>query len=139
MIWILKVKLLWGAYAEEAWEGSIEIDSLSTLEDLHFALQNSLNFDNDHLYEFYVSKTENSRDQIRYDDENGLVYSVTLEGLYPLEKNKKLFYLFDYGDNWLFKIIKSRKKAQEPMKGIKYPRLVEEVGIKPEQYPSWDE
>ncbi len=31
--------------------------------------------------------------------------------------------------------IKSRKKAQEPMQGIKYPRLVEEVGIKPEQYP----
>jgi hypothetical protein len=139
MIWILKVELLFGAYAEEVWEGTIEIDSLSTLEDLHFALQDILNFDNDHMYEFYVSRTERSRDPIRYDDENELVYSVTLEDLYPLEKNKKLFYLFDYGDNWLFKITKSRKKAQEPVQGIKYPRLVEEVGIKPEQYPSWEE
>jgi len=25
------------------------------------------------------------------------------------------------------------------VQGIKYPRLVEEVGIKPEQYPSWEE
>ena len=91
------------------------------------------------MYEFYVSRTENSRDRIRYDDENGLVYSVTLENLYPLEKSRKLFYLFDYGDHWLFKITKSRKKAQKPVKGIKYPRLVEEVGIKPEQYPSWEE
>jgi hypothetical protein len=31
MIWILKVELLFGAYAEEVWEGTIEIDSLSTL------------------------------------------------------------------------------------------------------------
>jgi len=139
MIWILKVELLFGAYIEELWEGTIEIDSLSTLEDLHFALQDVLNFDNDHMYEFYVSRTEKSHNRIRYDDENGLVYSVTLENLYPLEKNKKLFYLFDYGDNWLFKIAKSRKKAQEPMQDIKYPRLVEEVGIKPEQYPSWEE
>lgn len=139
MIWILKVELLFGAYAEEVWEGSIEIDSLSTLEDLHFALQDTLNFDNDHMYEFYVSRTENSHNRIRYDDENGLVYSVTLENLYPLEKNRKLFYLFDYGDHWLFKITKSRKKAQEPVKGKKYPRLVEEAGIKPEQYPSWEE
>jgi hypothetical protein len=79
MIWILKVELLFGAYAEEVWEGTIEIDSLSTLEDLHFALQDILNFDNDHMYEFYVSRTERSRDPIRYDDENELVYSVTLE------------------------------------------------------------
>ena len=139
MILILKVELLFGAYAEEVWEGTIEIDSLSTLEDLHFALQDMLDFDNDHMYEFYVSRTERSRDRIRYDDENELVYSVTLEDLYPLEKNKKLFYLFDYGDNWLFKITKSRKKAQKSVPGIKYPRLVEEVGIKPEQYPSWEE
>ncbi|MDL2124222.1 MAG: plasmid pRiA4b ORF-3 family protein, partial [Deltaproteobacteria bacterium] len=109
MIWILKVELLFGAYAEEEWEGTIEIESSSTLEDLHFALQDILNFDNDHMYEFYVSRTERSRDRIRYDDENGLVYDLTLEKLYPLGKNRKLFYLFDYGDHWLFKVTKSRK------------------------------
>ena len=139
MIWILKIELLFGAYAEEEWEGTIEIESSSTLEDLHFALQDILNFDNDHMYEFYVSRTERSRDRIRYDDENGLVYDLTLEKLYPLGKNRKLFYLFDYGDHWLFKATKSRKKAQDPIQGIEYPRLIEEVGIKPEQYPSWEE
>ena len=139
MIWILKAELLFGAYAEEAWEGTIEIDSSSTLENLHFALQDILDFDNDHMYEFYVSRTETSHKRIRYDDENERVYNVTLENLYPLEKNKKLFYFFDYGDSWIFKITKSRKKDQEPVQGIEYPRLVEEVGLKPEQYPSWEE
>ncbi|MCD4786852.1 MAG: hypothetical protein K8R09_01375, partial [Desulfobacterales bacterium] len=51
----------------------------------------------------------------------------------------KRLYLFDYGDHWLFKVTKSRKKAQDPIQGIEYPRLIEEVGIKPEQYPSWEE
>ena len=65
----MKVALLFGAYAEEEWEGTIEIESSSTLEDLHFALHDILNFDNDHMYEFYVSRTERSRDRISYDDE----------------------------------------------------------------------
>ena len=139
MIWILKAELLFGAYAEEAWEGTIEIESSSTLEDLHLALQDILNFDNDHMYEFYVSRAERSHKRLRYDDENGLLYNITLEELYPLEKNNKLFYLFDYGDSWTFRITKSRKKAQEPVQGIEYPRLIEEVGVKPEQYPLWEE
>ncbi len=136
MIWILNVELIFGAYAKDAWKGAIEIDSSSTLEDLHFALQKSLNFDNDHMYLFYVSKTERSNNRILYDDENGLIYEKTLEDLYPLGKKNKLFYLFDYGDNWLFKITKSIKKPQRPLQGIEYPRLIEEIGVKPEQYPS---
>ena len=55
MIWILKAELLFGAYAEEAWEGTIEIESSSTLDDLHFALLDSLNFDNDHMYRTFRS------------------------------------------------------------------------------------
>ena len=40
--------------AEEGWEATIEIESSSTLEDLHFAIQSAVGFDNDHLYEFYI-------------------------------------------------------------------------------------
>jgi hypothetical protein len=139
MIWILKIELLFGLYAKEECIRVIEIDASSTLEDLHFAIQEAVDFDNDHLYEFYISRTERSRDRIRFDDENGGIYDVTLESLYPLGKGKKLFYLFDYGDNWVFQITKSRNKPTEPMKGIEYPRVVERVGKNPEQYPLYDE
>lgn len=139
MIWAFKIKLLFGAYAEGDWEAIVEIDSTSTLEDLHLAIQDAVGFDNDHLYEFYISKTEMSRDRIRFDDENGKIYSTTIESLYPLEKGKKLYYLFDYGDNWLFRITRTRKSPQKPEQGIKYPIIVDEKGSKPEQYPAWEE
>jgi hypothetical protein len=59
--------------------------------------------------------------------------------LYPLDKGNGLFYLFDYGDQWIFKITKTRKKAFEPNNNTKYPRLVEEKGSKPIQYPGIEE
>lgn len=139
MIWIIETELLFGLYAEDGWQVSIEIDSATTLEDLHYIIQEAVEFDNDHMYEFYISRTERSRDRVRFDDENGQIYNSTLESLYPLEKGKKLYYMFDYGDSWLFKITKSRKNPQEPIKGINYPRVVNEVGKKPEQYPEWED
>lgn len=139
MIWLLKIELLFGAYAEDGWEGEIEIESTATLEDLHFAIIEAVNFDNDHLYEFYVSRTERSRDRIRFDVENGEIFTRTLESLYPLEKGRKLFYMFDYGDHWLFKVTKSRKKQSEEKPDTEYPRLLKTVGKAPEQYPIWEE
>ena len=59
---------------------------------------------NDHLYGFYIARTERSRNRIGFDDDNGGIYDVTLEPLYPLDKGKTIFYLFDYGDKWIFTI-----------------------------------
>jgi len=135
MVWTLEIKV----YAREDWKAVIEIDSKSTLEELHFIIQDAVEFDNDHMYEFYISRTERSQNRVSYDDENEGIYETTLDDLFPLEKGNKLFYLFDYGDSWLFKILKSRKKPHEPENGKIYPKIVKEVGIKPEQYPDWDE
>ena len=138
MILALKIKLLFGAYAEDDWEGTVEINSSATLENLHFAIQDALDFDNDHLYEFYIARTPRSRERIRFDDEGGEIYSKTIESLYPLADKQCLFYLFDYGDSWLFKITKNRKSL-ETDPHVTYPRLVHETGGKPEQYPDWEE
>ena len=139
MIWLLKVELLFGAYAEHDWEGEIEIESTATLEDLHFAINDAVDFDYDHLYEFYISRTERSRDRQRFNEENEEVYIKTLESLYPLEKGRKLFYMFDYGDSWLFKISRSRKRPYDAQPNIEYPRLLKVVGKTPVQYPTWEE
>jgi len=138
VIWTLEIKLF--QYDNENnWKVSVEIDSMSTLEDVHYLIQYAVDFDNDHLYEFYVSRTERSQDRIRFDDENEKIYDTTLESLYPLEKGKKLYYMFDYGDSWLFVVSKSRKKPQEVQNGIEYPRIINEEGNKPEQYPEWED
>jgi hypothetical protein len=50
----------------------------------------------------------------------------------------KIYYLFDFGDSWLFQIKKSRKKLQNE-NGVKYPRVVKSAGVNPEQYPEYEE
>ena len=139
MIWVLRVELYSGAYAEEPWEGNFEIEATATLKDLHFAINRAIDFDDDHMYEFYISRTERSRDRIAFNDENEEIYTRTLESLYPLKMGMKLFYLFDYGDSWLFRITKSRKKPCEPIEGVSYPKLLKSIGTIPEQYPDFDD
>jgi hypothetical protein len=138
MIWILKVELKFGPYADNPWEGHFEIESTDDLENLQFAINEAIEFDHDHMYEFYISKKINSRNRTVFDTENEEVYRKTIESIFPLEKGMKLFYLFDYGDNWLFQITKSRKKPYAPKEGVKYPRLLKSIGIIPEQYPNFD-
>jgi hypothetical protein len=104
MIWTIKV-VLWSGFCDDiSWEAKIEIDSSSSLDDLHLAIQKYVEFDNDHLYEFYTSRNERSKNRMRYSDENGSVFNTTLDMLYPLKKGDSLYYLFDYGDSWIFKI-----------------------------------
>ncbi len=138
MIQTFKVTLMFGLYAKDDWEGIFEIDSSSTLDDVHHAIQQALDFDNDHMYEFYTAKTERSRPQVSFDDDNERLYTTTLASLFPLPKDRRLFYLFDYGDSWLFKILKLRKSEQPPIAGIQYPRLIQENGERPVQYPAWE-
>ena len=66
------------------------------------------------------------------------LFTPTLESLYPLPKDRKLFYLFDYGDDWIFQIARTRNKPFEAEPGVDYPRLISESGEKPPQYPEPD-
>ena len=139
MILNIQIDLVFGMYAKEDWTGIIEIESSSTLEDLHYAIQKAVCFDNDHLYEFYISRTAHSRDKQRFDDENEKIFTTVLDDIFPLPKKRKLFYMFDYGDSWLFQIKRNRNKPHEPIEGNEYPRLVKEIGEVPEQYPNYED
>ncbi|OYP34337.1 MULTISPECIES: IS1096 element passenger TnpR family protein [Rhodopirellula] len=133
MIVTLKIKL--GTY----WSCDIELEDSSTLEDVHFAIQRAVDFDNDHLYEFFVSRTERSRDRTVYDDENGKLFDTVIRDIFPLDRDRRLFYLFDYGDSWIFCVSRTRKSPHEAIDGIKYPRVVKETGERPIQYDFEDE
>lgn len=70
-------------------------------------------------------------------DEAGDVRTTQLSTL-DLKKGKKFLYLFDYGDEWRFTVkVDAINKNIDPEQ--EYPRLVEEVGKAPQQYPNWDE
>jgi len=70
--------------------------------------------------------------------DGGPLWDITLDKVFPLPKHKKLYYWFDFGDDWTFEI---RKKGKDgcPASGANYPRVVHEDGPKPEQYPRFEE
>ncbi len=68
--------------------------------------------------------------------EPGNVRETTLEEL-DLEEGQVFMYLFDYGDEWRFKVRVHAIDLNAPEEGD-YPRIVESVGEAPEQYPDWE-
>lgn len=69
--------------------------------------------------------------------EPGDVQVTTLESL-DLKAGKQFLYLFDYGDEWRFKVRVHAVNANADPE-MEYPRLVESVGEAPPQYPNWED
>jgi len=136
MITTLKITLLRGRFCEGEWSVNIELDGSATLDDLHYAIQKAVHFDNDHQYCFYLSRTDRSRNREYFNNENELIFTQTIKDLFPLPSKQSLFYFFDWGDDWVFKVSSSRKRPHDPVEGLAYPRVESESGIKPVQYLS---
>jgi len=112
------------------WSRTIEVREDFSLRELHKYIQDTVEFDDDHLYEFFLGR--NPRNRSRAASKN-----LKLNQIYPSD-GLKLYYLFDFGDSWLFEIRKSRKKKTEDKKQ-KYPVVIESIGTNPEQYPEYEE
>ncbi|MBB3063699.1 IS1096 element passenger TnpR family protein [Microbulbifer rhizosphaerae] len=137
-IYTLTIELESGMYAEHPWKRVIETRESMDLYDLHLYIQEIINFDNDHLFEFFVGRNWGNRKVVfRDEDEFGFEevrsLDTALNELYPLN-GMKLFYHFDFGDSWMFTIKKARKK-KNLVKEVQYPRVIESEGENPEQYP----
>lgn len=139
MIETLKIKLLDGMHAHNEWECALEIPIDHSLDELHQAILGAVGFDNDHMYEFCIASSYYSRNAQRISCDDDKVTKETIETIFSKAKGKKLFYMFDYGDSWLFQVNKSRKKCFSEKPDTFYPRVVHESGVKPEQYPEWGE
>ena len=139
MIYTIKIKLISGLCASDDWECNIEIPSNLNLADFHLVLQDLLAFDDDHMYAFYIANSERGIPIDRFECDNEKIEEISVSDFVISSKGKKAFYFFDYGDSWLFRISNSRKKPFQPIAGIEYPRVISEIGVKPEQYPTWEE
>ena len=142
MILTLKIECVWGLYLTEAWIRVIEIDEEASLYDLHDFLQDVVDFDRDHLFGFYIANRFHGRKQWLSESEHkedmwADYAEILLKDVFPLGR-KKLYYLFDYGDDWTFEVRRSRKRPREPEPGVTYPRVIESIGPNPPQYPETD-
>jgi len=144
MIVTLRVECVRGVNLKEDCVRVIEIDDVASLLDLHTAIQNSVGFDFDHMFEFFAGRNCRHRKLTfagggDWDDEADELDEITLKEVYPLPKSCKLYYHFDFGDDWYFEIRQSRMKPVQPVAGVKYPRVVEKTGPNPQQYGTYDE
>ncbi len=116
----------------------IAIPSKLTLFDLSRAIQQAVKFDDDHLHMFTYRNQVGLKIEVNhpYSEDLPSTDEVTL-GELPLGPGDVMEYIFDFGTWWKFKV--DLERIDPPNSKIKKPKLLEQHGKAPEQYPSWDD
>lgn len=138
MIITIKIKLP-DPMEHNHWECVMEVDGDTNLEDLHYMIQAAVEFDADHMYEFFIAKTQRAQARESFECDDQSIINTSIERFIHAAQGKKMFYLFDYGDSWVFQINKTRKQPFPPVAGVEYPNIVSKSAFNPEQYPEWEE
>ncbi len=130
---------------------TIAVRSDQTLVDVHDALQAAFDWDDDHLYSFWLDGEFWSRDGREYTHP---VHASQPNPLGPfahgpaprsaatpisrlkLKKGQRIACLFDFGDEWRVRLVVRQITAED---GQAYPRLLESVGDAPPQYPDYED
>jgi hypothetical protein len=157
-LYTVEVLLVSGPLSEE-YDGqeisrTIQIRGDQTLEDLHHAIFEAFDREDEHMYEFQFGEGPDDPAGPRYvlpeEREDGpleanpsiagTVDETTLDAL-KLEVDDVFGYWFDFGDDWMHEVqVVAIEDA--PAKG-KFPKIVKRVGDSPPQYPDesadWDE
>jgi Plasmid pRiA4b ORF-3-like protein len=124
----------------------IEIETSKSLYRLAEAIVSAFGFDFDHAFGFYsgrpyAEKHRHPRYELFADmgDADAGVLSVKktkIAQAFPAVGHSLLF-LFDYGDDWLFRV--KLKATGKKVAKVRYPRVVASHGEAPEQYPDADQ
>ena len=124
----------------------IEIESAKTLADLAKAIVQAFDFDFDHAFGFYPETKGRAvmRGRPAYElfadmdaaTEARSVRKTKVAQAFT-EVGQAMIFLFDYGDEWLFRVeltAVGRKEAK-----ARYPRVLARAGASPVQYPDPDD
>lgn len=139
MIVTLDIKLSGWRKTTDSWSARVEVTEDTTLNELHDMILRLLEFDNDHLHAFYAGRNWRNR-KVTFGEPADTPYGfneaedMSLGDVFPLPKGHKLFYHFDFGDDWLFEI-SHRRNANPSAQAPEYPHLHQEMGRRPIQYP----
>ena len=133
----------------------IALKGNQTLDDLHEAIYDAFDRDDEHLYSFHFPKPGTKgrarlRDAVEYshpfmcedpgtfrDEAPGNAAKTKLANL-NLRPRQTFLYLFDFGDQWWHEItVEQIDVAAE--KGCRYPRVLEKRGKSPPQYADFED
>ena len=139
MLFTLKV-----SYGEKVYR-VLEVKGMMSLEKLAGEILHSFDFELDHAFGFYnnvddwLKSTEMYilfRDlpdwtdfEEDYDPSHSIKGVISVKVYEAFEPEKKLLFLFDYGDGWEFVV-----ECENVSRPISYPRITKSVGKPPKQY-----
>jgi Plasmid pRiA4b ORF-3-like protein len=122
----------------------IEVDGRKPLHDLAAAIVQSFDFNFDHAFGFYSGTTPATLMRALPKYELFADMGEPTEGALGVKRTKiaaafprighAMTFLFDYGDDWLFKV--ELIGAGQKVAKRRYPRVVASKGEAPEQYPA---
>jgi len=128
---------------------TIQIRGDQTLQDLHHAIFNAFDREEEHMYEFQLGDKGPMDPQARRyvlsvsadyemsdDRPAGDIKHTTIESL-GLKVDEAFGYWFDFGDDWWHQI-NVVGIGDEVGRG-KFPKVTKRTGESPPQYPDWDE
>jgi hypothetical protein len=133
---------------------NIEILSNQTLHDLHEAIFTSFDRYDEHLYSFYLTFTATKSRNVIYDSPE-YSHPMAIEespfhnfqekhnaeetriGILGLSENDKLYYIFDFGDEWWHELTVLEIRDIKETKG--YPKIIKKAGQSPDQYPEYND
>lgn len=112
----------------------IKMSSHHLLNDLHDYIQDAFDFDNDHMYSFFMDGRAWSHNKFTcpMDYESPYADKVKI-GEIGLYKKQRILYLFDFGDEWRFDVEVFDIEGSN-IKLLR-PQIIERKGEPPEQYP----
>jgi hypothetical protein len=110
----------------------IEIRGDQTLKDLHFAIFNAFDREEEHLYEYQIGgKGPHDPKAARYSTPDPFATVTTIDSL-NLKVDDVFGYWFDFGDDWWHQINVVSLQSGVPTE--RYPKVIERTGKSPPQY-----
>ncbi len=131
-LYCFQVSLAW---KKSVWR-RIELRGDQTLHDLHRAIQEAFDWDDDHLYAFFLSGKAwdgDSEYESPYGAEGRNAARYHLASL-PLRQGQKFLYIFDFGDELRHQITLEAVTPGGIAANAPYPRIVERHGASVPQY-----
>lgn len=137
MIYRLTVECIEGWHYAHETIRIIDIEEGANMYALFDIIREANGFGFEHPHLFYLGRSPHNKKIIFGDEGNHYPcecrpYDSELSSIYPLG-NLKLYFLYDFGDNWIFQIKKSRKLFEVDSE-VKYPRIVEKIGEDPDAH-----
>ena len=128
---------------------TIQIRGDQTLEELHSAIFDAFDREEEHMYEFQIGGKGPMDPKARryvlhmydhdHESEGNSAGEVneTVIGVLGLKVNDAFGYWFDFGDDWWHQV-NVVAIGEVPARG-RYPKIVKKTGKSPPQYVDWDD